>query len=74
MLPYRSVTEITNNGPYVTKLILPMPIEIKDGDVTTDMFSVYVERKNRETAEIVLTSRTWLEPPTLPMGIRKATP
>lgn len=66
MLPYRSVTEITNNGPYVTKLILPMPIEIKDGDVTTDMFSVYVERKNRETAEIVLTSRTWLEPPTLP--------
>ena len=66
MLPYRSVTEITNNGPYVTKLILPMPIEIAEGNVSPDMFSVYVERKNRETAEIVLTSRTWLEPPTLP--------
>lgn len=66
MRSYRSLTEVTNNGPYVTKLILPMPIEIKDGDVTPDMFSVYVERKNRQTGEIVLTSRTWLEPPSLP--------
>lgn len=74
MLPYRTLTEITNNGPYVTKLILPMPVEIGANDVTPETFSVYVERKNRNTGEIVLTSRTWLEPPTLPSkGYREIT-
>ncbi len=74
MLSYRALIEVTNNGPYVTKLILPMPVQIQAGDVTSDMFSVYVERKNRSTGEIVLTSRTWLEPPSLPSkGYRTVT-
>ena len=31
MLSYRALIEVTNNGPYVTKLILPMPVQIQAG-------------------------------------------
>lgn len=62
MYNYKTVTQITDIGPYITKLILEMPEEIGPGMVHADTFNVYVERKNIDTGEIIMTFKTWMGP------------
>ena len=44
MARYRTFTTVTDNGPYVTKLILELPQAVRTQDVDEGTFSVYVER------------------------------
>ncbi len=60
MLKYKTYTVVTDNGPYVTKLILETPYEIANGLVHKSTFSVYVERRNPSTGEVFLGAREWL--------------
>ena len=62
MLSYRTFTECTDNGPYITKLILDMPQEVRAEQVDTGTFSVYVERIDNYTGEVFMTSRVWRGP------------
>lgn len=66
MYKYKTITEITDNGPYITKVILFSPEEILANIVDKDTFSVYVERKNPYTGELFMASRTWLGPKIYP--------
>ena len=52
MMQYHRVTQITDNGPYVTKLILPLPCEAGAGDITPDTFSVYAECRAEDSGEV----------------------
>ncbi len=54
MARYRTFTTVTDNGPYVTKLILELPGAVRTQDVDEGTFSVYVERIDPETGEIAL--------------------
>ena len=49
---YYTITRITDYGPYVTKIILPVPQTVKEGQVKPEQFSVYVERMD-EKGEIL---------------------
>lgn len=51
--PYMTVTEVTDYGPYVTKIILPLPETVKSEVITEDTFNVYVERRNKKNGEIL---------------------
>ncbi len=74
MLTYQTFTECTDNGPYVTKLILDMPQEVRAEQVSTDTFSVYVERIDNYTDEVFMTSRVWRGPKIYPSrGYRPVT-
>lgn len=74
MYKYSTVTVVTDNGPYITKLILEAPEEVKSDTISKDTFSVYVERKNRETGEIAMGSKTWMDPRIYPSkGYREVT-
>ena len=44
---YLTEVRVTDFGPYVTKLILPLDGKVKDGAITPDTFSVYVRRLDR---------------------------
>jgi predicted peptidase len=66
MYKYSTVTVVTDNGPYITKVILEAPEEIKAGSVGKDTFNAYVERKNRKTGEIFMASKTWMGPKIYP--------
>lgn len=66
MYKYSTVTVVTDNGPYITKLILEAPEEIKAGTVCKDTFNVYVERKSMKTGEIFMASKTWMGPKIYP--------
>lgn len=57
---YYAIIEITDHGPYVTKLVLPMPVNVKAEAVKPECFSVYVVRKDKK-GEILKISRNWLE-------------
>ncbi|MCY9665365.1 prolyl oligopeptidase family serine peptidase [Paenibacillus alginolyticus] len=57
---YYSIIEITDHGPYVTKLVLPISVNVKAEEVKPECFSVYVERKDKK-GEILKLSRNWLE-------------
>ena len=41
---YYTLTRVTDFGPYVTKLILPVPEPVPAEAVSPESFSVYVER------------------------------
>ena len=56
---YRTITEITDYGPYITKLILPMPAAVRSQDIAADTFRVYVERKDKVTGEILNLKKDW---------------
>lgn len=56
---YYSFTRITDYGPYVTKLILPMPGKVKAGAVDPAGFSVYVERVD-EKGDLLLLPKSWM--------------
>ena len=74
MLSYRTFTECTDNGPYIAKLILDMPQEVRAEQVGTDTFSVYVERIDNYTGEVFMTSRVWRGPKIYPSrGYRPVT-
>ncbi len=62
MYKYSTVTVVTDNGPYITKLILEAPEEIRADALTPDVFNVYVERKNPRTGELFMASKTWMGP------------
>jgi len=66
MYSYKTVTVVTDNGPYITKVILSLPEEVNAAMVAKDTFSVYVERKNPYTGEVFLAARTWLGPKIYP--------
>lgn len=57
---YYTMTEITDYGPFITKLVLPMPANVKAEAVKPDCFSVYVERKDRK-GEILELPISWFE-------------
>lgn len=57
---YYAIIEITDYGPYVTKLVLPISVNVKAEEVKPECFSVYVERKDKK-GEILKLSRNWLE-------------
>ena len=74
MYKYQTFTVVTDNGPYITKLILHAPDTVTESQITTNTFSVYVERKDPETGEIFMASRTWLGPRIYPSkGYRQVT-
>lgn len=74
MHSYKTVTQITDLGPYITKLILEMPESITPSMVQKDTFNVYVERKNAGTDDLIMTSRTWMGPKIYPSkGYREIT-
>lgn len=56
---YYTITRITDYGPYVTKIILPMPCEVKAKNVNADQFSAYVERMD-DKGEILSLPKSWM--------------
>ena len=51
---YYQIIDVTDFGPYVTKLVLGMPQEVHAEDLSPDLFSVFVEvrKKSGETVEL----------------------
>lgn len=56
---YYTLTRVTDFGPYVTKLILPVPEPVPAEAVSPESFSVYVERLD-ERGEVLLLPKTWM--------------
>ena len=54
---YYTKTVITDYGPYVTKLILPVPGSVKEADPSA--FSVWVERTD-EKGELLMLPKSWM--------------
>ncbi|GIO12753.1 hypothetical protein J19TS2_23080 [Cohnella xylanilytica] len=57
---YYSIIEITDHGPYVSKLVLPMPATVTASAVKPECFNVYVERKDAK-GEILMLPKNWLD-------------
>src|SRR5690348_9176326 len=57
---YYTITEITDLGPFITKLVLPMAARVKADAVKPECFRVYVERKNKQ-GELLMLPKSWLE-------------
>lgn len=57
---YFTMTEITDLGPFITKLILPMTASVKAAAVKPKCFSVHVERKNKK-GEILMLPKSWFD-------------
>lgn len=51
MSTYHRITEITDNGPYVVKLILPLPCQVSKADLK-GAFSVYAECRGEEDGQL----------------------
>ena len=74
MYPYKTFTVVTDNGPYITKLILKAPETVRAECIDKDTFSVYVERVDPHTGKVFLAARTWLGPKIYPSkGYREVT-
>ena len=56
---YYTEVHVTDYGPYVTKLILPLGSKVKEG-LGTDTFSVFNERRSRH-GEIMRLPLNWLQ-------------
>jgi predicted peptidase len=56
---YRTVTKVTDYGPYITKIILPLPEYVKSEVLTKDTFNVYVERRSKKTGEVLQLKKDW---------------
>ncbi len=65
-LSYRTETEVTDWGPYVRKIILPMPENVAAESVSKDTFSVYAENRSEKTGEVVQVRRDWNSEATVP--------
>lgn len=57
---YYTYTEITDFGPYVTKLILPFPQPVPDGGADASCFSVHVRRLD-EKGEVYQLPKSWTQ-------------
>ncbi|WP_123041136.1 prolyl oligopeptidase family serine peptidase [Cohnella candidum] len=57
---YYTMTEITDYGPFITKLVLPMGANVKAESVKPACFHVYVERKDKK-GEILMLPRSWTD-------------
>lgn len=73
---YYALTRITDYGPYITKLILPLPERVKE--VPPDSFSVYVERLD-DKGDVMLLPKSWMaaddrEPSRGYLSVREAYP
>jgi len=53
MASYKTFTTVGDLGPYVSRLILELPSCVRAHDVSERSFSVYVERKDPATGELV---------------------
>lgn len=56
---YYTITKITDFGPYITKLVLPMPSNDAAKSVDASTFSVFVERMD-DKGEILLLPKSWM--------------
>jgi predicted esterase len=56
---YMTVTEVTDYGPYITKIILPLSESIRSEELSEDTFNVYVERRNKKTGEVIELRKEW---------------
>lgn len=56
---YYTITRITDYGPYVTKIVLPFPVEVNAADVSTDQFTVSVDRMD-DRGETLLLPKSWM--------------
>lgn len=56
---YYTLTRVTDYGPYVTKVILPMESAVQADALSPDKFSVYVERMD-EKGETLLLPKSWM--------------
>lgn len=54
MYCYKTFTQITDMGPYVTKLLLKLPTEAIGQRLATESLKIYTERKSAKTGEIIL--------------------
>ena len=57
---YYQVIDVTDFGPYVTKLVLGMPREVSGEELSPDMFSVFVEVRNK-SGETVRLPKSFIE-------------
>lgn len=58
--PYYKITEITDYGPFVVKVVLPFGAMVKAEAVSPQGFSVYVERTD-EYGRVLMLPRSWEE-------------
>ncbi|MEH7118794.1 prolyl oligopeptidase family serine peptidase [Neobacillus vireti] len=56
---YMTATEVTDYGPYITKIILPLSESIKSEVLSENTFNVYVERRSKETGEVLQLRKDW---------------
>ena len=56
---YYTLTRITDYGPYVVKLILPVGGKVRARDVSAKKFSVYVERMD-EKGNVLMLPKSWM--------------
>lgn len=56
---YYTITKITDFGPYITKLVLPMPSAESAKAVDASTFSVFVDRMD-EKGETLLLPKSWM--------------
>lgn len=57
---YFTITEITDLGPFIVKLVLPMTANVKAEAVKPACFNVYAERKNKQ-GELLMLPKSWSE-------------
>lgn len=58
-LPYTTKTDVTDYGPYVKKIVLPLPETVVSESISKDSFSVYVERRSKKTGEVIRVRKSW---------------
>ncbi len=51
---YYQVIKVTDFGPYVTKLVLAMPREVRAEELNAGLFSVYVEMRKKDGTQVEL--------------------
>lgn len=56
---YKVIIEQTDFGPYAGKIIIPLPNEVASEAITKDTFSVFVERRNTVTGDIIVMRKDW---------------
>jgi len=61
---YYKITEVTDFGPFVVKLVLPIGAKVKAEDVKPQCFNVYVERKDKH-GNVLMLPKSWTELNTL---------
>lgn len=57
---YFTITEITDLGPYITKIVLPMAASVKAEAVRPECFNVHVERKDKQ-GKLLMLPKSWSE-------------